>query len=122
MKLGMFFLSKVSVAIEDKLPVISFSTFVSIFLFEENSAQIWALGSAYKFLHTHALKAVPNVTAVEMYEHGLEMTRDYIKVLSSKEGNRALPKPPRVTLNKNNVVQMGQTLYQVAFDLNSYFQ
>ena len=122
MKLGMFFLSKVSVAIEDKLPVISFSTFVSIFLFEENSAQIWALGSAYKFLHTHALKAVPNVTAVEMYEHGLEMTGDYIKVLSSKEGNRALPKPPRVTLNKNNVVQMGQTLYQVAFDLNSYFQ
>ena len=122
MKLGMFFLSKVSVAIEDKLPVISFGTFVSIFLFEENSAQIWALGSAYKFLHTHALKAVPNVTPVEMYEHGLEMTRDYSKVLSSKEGNRALPKPPRVTLNKNNVVQMGQTLYQVAFDLNSYFQ
>ena len=115
MKLGMFFLSKVSVVIEDKLPVISFSTFVSIFLFEGNSAQIWALGSAYKFLHTHALKAVPNVTAVEMYEQGLEMTRDYVKVLSIKEGNRTLPKPPRVTLNKNNVLQMQETIYQVDF-------
>ena len=62
MKLGMFLLSKVSVAIED-------------------SAQIWAHGSAYKFVHTHALKAVPNVTAVEMYEQGLEITRDYVKVL-----------------------------------------
>ena len=55
MKLGMFLLSKVSVAIVD-------------------SAQIWAHGSAYKFVHTHALKAVPNVTAVEMYEQGLEIT------------------------------------------------
>ena len=105
MKLGMFLLSKVPVAIEDKLPVISFSTVFSIFLFEENSAQIWALGKAYKFVHTHALKAVPNVTVVGMYEQGLEMTRDYIKALSTKEGNRTLPKP-RVTLNKNNVVQM----------------
>ena len=115
-----------------KFPVISFSTFFSIFLFEENSAEIWALGSAYKFAYTHALKAVPNVTTVEMYEQVLEMTRDYVKVLSSKEGNRTLPKPPRVTLNKSNVVQMQETLYQVgfhfhlylvqilAFDLNSY--
>ena len=115
MKLGMFLLSKVAVVIEDKLPVISFSAFSSIFLFEENSAQIWALGSAYKFVDTHALKAVPNVTAVEMYEQGLEMTRDYFKVLSSKEENRTLTKPPRVTLNKNNVVQMQETLYEVGF-------
>ena len=85
MKPGMFLLSKVSIAIEDKLPVISFSTFFSIFLLEENSAQIWALGSAYKFVHTHVLKAVPNVTAVEMYDQGLGMTQDYVKVLSSKE-------------------------------------
>ena len=70
MKPGMFLLSKVSVAMVDKLPVISFSTFFSYFLFEENSAQIWALGSAYKFVHTHALKVLPNVTAVEMYEQG----------------------------------------------------
>ena len=64
MKPGMFLLNKVSVAIADKLPVISFGTFFSIFLFEENSAQIWALESAYKFVHTHALKAVPNVNTV----------------------------------------------------------
>ena len=115
MKLGMFLLSKVPVAIEDKLPVISFIIVFSIFLFEENSAQIWALGKAYKFVHTHALKAVPNVTAVEMYEQGLEMTQDYLKVLSSKEGNRTLLKPPRVFLNKKNVVQMQETLYQVGF-------
>ena len=87
----------------------------SIFLFEQNLAQIWVLGSAYKFVHTHALKAVPNVTAVEMYEQGLEMTQDYVTVLSSKGGNRTLPKLPRVTLNKNNVVQMQETLYQVGF-------
>ena len=36
------------------------------------------------------------------YEQGLEMNREYIKVLSSKEGNRNLPKPPKVTLNKND--------------------
>ena len=97
MKPGMFLLSKVSVAIVDKLPVISFSALLSIFLFEENSAQIWALGSAYKFVPTHAINAVLNVTTVEMYEQGLEMTQDYAKVLSSKEENRTLPKPPRVT-------------------------
>ena len=88
---------------------------MSIFLFEENSAQIWALGSAYKFVHTNILKASPNVAAGEMYEQGLEMTQDYVKVLSTKEGNRTLLKPPRVTLNKNNVVQMQETLYQVGF-------
>ena len=48
--------------------------FFSNFLSEENSAQIWALGSSYKFGHTHAMKAVANVTAVGMYEQGLEMT------------------------------------------------
>ena len=115
MKLGMFLLSKVPVAIEDIVPIISFSTFFSIFLFEENSAQIWALGNAKTLLHTHALKAAPNVTAVEMYEQGLEMTQDYLKVLSSKEGNRTLLKPPRVSLNKKNVVHMQETLYQVGF-------
>ena len=29
------------------------------------------------------------------YEQGLEMNQEYIKVLSSKEGNRNLPKPPK---------------------------
>ena len=66
-------------------------------------------------MHTHALKAVPNVNAVEMYEQGLEMTRNYVKVLSPKEGNRTLLKPPRVTLNKNIKVQMQETLYQISF-------
>ena len=113
MKHGIFLLRKVSVVIEDKLPVISFSTFFSIFHFEENSAQIWALGSAYKFVHIHALKAAPN--AVEMYEQGLDMTLDYVKILSSKEGNRTLPKPPQVTYKKNHVVHMQETLYQVGF-------
>ena len=64
----MVLFNKVSAGIADKLPVMSFGTSFSIFLFEENSGQIWALQSAYKFVHTHALKAVPNVTAVEMSE------------------------------------------------------
>ena len=64
MKPGMFLLNKVSVAIAGKLPAISFGTFFSIFLFQETSAQTWALGSACKFVHTYALKAVPNVNTV----------------------------------------------------------
>ena len=64
MKPGMFLLNKVSVAIAGKLPAISFGTFFSIFLFQETSAQIWALGSICKFVHTYALKAVPNVNTV----------------------------------------------------------
>ena len=55
-----------------------------MFLFEENSAQIWALGSAYKFMHTNVLKAVPNVTAVEMYEQRLEMIQDYVSFVIQK--------------------------------------
>ena len=66
----MVLFNKASAGIADKLPAnkMPFGTFFSIFLFEKNSAQIWALQSAYKFVHTHALKAVPNVTAVEMSE------------------------------------------------------
>ena len=66
-------------------------------------------------MHTDALKAASNVTTVEMYEQGVDMTQDYVKDLSSKEGNRTLPKQPRGTLNKSNVVQMQETLYQIGF-------
>ena len=35
-------------------------------------------------MHTHALKAVPNVTAVEMYEQRLEMIQDYVSFVIQK--------------------------------------
>ena len=37
----MFLFNKVSVAIAGEFPLMSYSTFFSFFLFEENSAQIW---------------------------------------------------------------------------------
>ena len=110
MKPGMFLLNKASVTIADKWPVMLFS---ANFLSEENSAQIWALGSSYKFVHTHAMKAVANVTAVEMYEQGLEMTWHYVKVFVIQGRKQDSGKPPRAPFNKNNVVEMQQTLYQV---------
>ena len=41
---------------------------------------------------------------------------EYVKVLLSREGNRALSKAPMITLNKKNIEKQ-ETLYQVGFTL-----
>ena len=86
--------------------------------FSANESERWALGSAYRMVHRHANKAVSFLTTFDMYNDGLQMTREFAQI-QRRQGHK-VEIPPEVKMNKDNVPVLQKTLYEVQFLVSLY--
>ena len=86
----------------------------------KNDLQLWAIRSALRTVHQGVSKCLSNIAVIENYEIGHQMVLDYQKILrTSSEQLSKISAPPKVKLNKHNIIHAQRNLFETYHNSNN---
>ena len=86
----------------------------------KNDLQLWAIRSALRTVHQGVSKCLSNIAVIENYEIGHQMVLDYQKILkTSSEQLSKISAPPKVKLNKHNIIHVQRNLFETYHNSNN---